>query len=181
VTLWNEGHRLKQYNLFLQDEWKIRRNLSITYGLRWEVNPAPTEAGGRVYVPSSPIIGTQGLVSFVHSDRWFNNNNLGAIGPRVGIAWSPGSSGKTVIRSGWGIAFDFLAQVGVRLGPEVAMQAGLVGWRREVIAFGYQLGSLVLPGVVPVILWASLNRPFIERLPGSGSERYRTVSGAERA
>lgn len=105
VTLWNEGHRLKQYNSFIQDEWKIRKNLTVTYGVRWEVNTAPTEAGGRVYVPSTPILSSD-QVGFVHADRWFNNNNLGALGPRVGIAWSPVKSGNTVIRTGWGIAFD---------------------------------------------------------------------------
>ena len=108
VTLWNEGHRLKQYNTFIQDEWKIRKNLTVTYGVRWELNTPPTEAGGRVYVPSSSIIGSSGLVSFVHADRWFDNNNLGALGPRVGIAWSPTKSPDTVVRAGWGIAFDSL-------------------------------------------------------------------------
>ncbi len=106
VTLWDEGHRMKQYNWFFQDEWKVRRNLTVTYGVRWEINPAPTEAGGRVYVPDKAINGSQGPVSFVHADRWFKNNNLDAFAPRLGIAWTPGSSGKTVIRTGWGIAFD---------------------------------------------------------------------------
>jgi len=106
VTLWNEGHRLKQYNMYLQDEWKVRTDLTMTYGLRWEINPAPTEAGGRVYVPDGPIIGNPGLVTFKKADRWYQNNNLGALAPRVGLAWSPGTSGKTVVRAGWGIAFD---------------------------------------------------------------------------
>lgn len=109
VTLWNEGQRLKQYDFFFQDEWKLRRNLTVTYGVRWEINPAPTEAGGRVYVPDKSIDGSQGLVTFLHADRWFKNNNLDAIAPRLGIAWSPGSSTRTVIRAGWGIAFDPLS------------------------------------------------------------------------
>jgi hypothetical protein len=105
VTLWNQGQRVKQYDFYVQDEWKIRRNLTIHYGLRWEINPAPSEAGDRVYVPNSSI--TSGaLVSFVHADRWYKNNNLNAIAPRVGIAWSPGTNNKTVVRAGWGIAFD---------------------------------------------------------------------------
>ena len=79
VTLWNVGHRLKQYNFYFQDEWRVRRNLTLNYGVRWEINPAPTEAGGRVYVPNGPIVNNPGLVSFVKSDRWFKNNNLGAI------------------------------------------------------------------------------------------------------
>ena len=43
----------------------------------------------------------------------------------------------------WGIAFDFLVQVGVRLGPEIATQANLRGWRVEGIALGNQLGVLI--------------------------------------
>lgn len=106
VTLWNEGHRLKQYNIYVQDEWKLRRNLVLNYGFRWEINTPPTEAGGRVYVPDKPINGSQGPVTFVHSDTWYKNTSWGAIGPRIGIAWSPGADGKTVVRTGWGIAFD---------------------------------------------------------------------------
>jgi hypothetical protein len=90
VTLWNEGHRLKQYNSFIQDEWKIRRNLTVTYGVRWEVNTAPTEAGGRVYVPDGAIIGSPAPVGFVHADTWFRNNNLGALGPRGRPGLEPG-------------------------------------------------------------------------------------------
>lgn len=61
----------------------------------------------------------------------------------------------------WGIAFDFLVQVGMKLGPEVATQAGVTGWQREAVAIGYQLGTLILPSLVPVLLWAAFNRPFI--------------------
>ncbi|MHB1292563.1 MAG: exosortase H-associated membrane protein [Sulfuricella sp.] len=62
----------------------------------------------------------------------------------------------------WGIAFDFLAQVGVTLGPDVSAQAGLFGWRREAIALGYQIGNLIFPSLIPVVLWAGFNRLFIE-------------------
>jgi hypothetical protein len=107
VTLWAQGQRLKQYNFYFQDEWRIRRNITINYGLRWEINPAPTEAGGRVYVPDKSILGNEGLVTFVKADRWFQNNNLGALGPRLGVTWAPNN--KTVLRAGYGIAFDPLS------------------------------------------------------------------------
>jgi hypothetical protein len=64
----------------------------------------------------------------------------------------------------WGIAFDFLAQVGIKLGPAVSAQAGLGGWRIEAIAIGYQIGTLILPSLVPVVLWAAFNRGFISGL-----------------
>ena len=62
----------------------------------------------------------------------------------------------------WGIAFDFLVQIGVKLGPDVAAQAGLIGWRTEAIALGYQVGNLIFPTLIPVVLWALFNRTFIE-------------------
>ncbi len=105
VTLWDEGHRLKQYDSFVQDQWKVSSNLELSLGVRWEIDMPPTEAGGRVYVPNLPIDGSQGLVSFVHANSWYTRDNLSALAPRVGVAWRPGN-GRTVIRSGWGIAFD---------------------------------------------------------------------------
>ena len=108
VTLWDEGVRIKQYDFFFQDEWRVSRNLVVNYGARWEINLAPSESGGRVYVPTSPIVGSSN-VTFAHADRWYQNNNLGAIGPRLGIAWSPRGNNKTVIRAGWGISFDPLS------------------------------------------------------------------------
>jgi hypothetical protein len=64
----------------------------------------------------------------------------------------------------WGIAFDFLVQVGVKLGPDVAAQAGLSGWRPNVIALGYQIGNLIFPSLAPVVLWAVFSRRFIENV-----------------
>ncbi|MGI8742616.1 MAG: carboxypeptidase regulatory-like domain-containing protein [Bryobacteraceae bacterium] len=119
VTLWDEGVRIKQYDFYFQDEWRATRNLVINYGARWEINLAPSESGGRVYVPSSPIVGSSN-VSFVHADRWYQNNSLNAIGPRLGIAWAPGGSQKTVFRAGWGISFDPLGSF------EVTAAAGKV-------------------------------------------------------
>jgi hypothetical protein len=109
VTMWAEGHRLKQFNFYIQDEWKVMRNVTLNYGLRWELNLAPTEAGGRVYVPNLPVDGSQGPVTFVHADRWLKTNNPGAIGPRVAVAWNPGGDTKLVIRAGYGLFFDPLS------------------------------------------------------------------------
>lgn len=109
VSLWVQGQRLKQYNFYAQDEYKAARNLTVHYGVRWEINPAPTEAAGRVWVPDRMIDGSKGLVSFVPAKTWFQNNNLGAFAPRLSLAWAPGRSGRTVLRTGYGIAFDTLS------------------------------------------------------------------------
>jgi hypothetical protein len=103
VTLWAQGQRMKQYNFYAQDEWKLRRNVTLNYGVRWELNMAPSEAGGRVYVPDKSLTGGE-LVTFVNRDRWYQRNSL-ATGPRIGVTWSPGG-GRMVLRAGYGMSFD---------------------------------------------------------------------------
>ena len=71
---------------------------------------------------------------------------------------------------GWGIAFDFLAQLGAKLGPEIAAQAGLLG-SREFIALAYQAGNLVFPSLVPVALWVVFSRSYLEGLMAPGEPR----------
>ncbi len=64
----------------------------------------------------------------------------------------------------WGIAFDFLVQVGVKMGAQISAQAGIIGWQREAIALCYQLGMLIFPSLMPVVLWTLFNRSFMERV-----------------
>ncbi|HKF21286.1 MAG TPA: TonB-dependent receptor, partial [Candidatus Angelobacter sp.] len=98
--------RAHQYDSYVQDEWKLRTNLTLNAGVRWEYNPAPYDAN-QTLVPNSPVDGSQGPVTFVKSDRWFKNNNIGSIGPRIGIAWSPDQ--KTSVRAGYALLFDTLS------------------------------------------------------------------------
>ncbi len=130
VTLQAIGTHFDQYNFYGQDEWKIRPNLTLNYGLRWEINPAPFTVGGHTFQPATPIVGTPGPatptvgapgpVTFVRTSRWYNRNNIGAIGPSLGLAWSPdfksgflhrifGGNKKSVVRLGYRMAFDTLS------------------------------------------------------------------------
>ena len=64
----------------------------------------------------------------------------------------------------WGICFDLLKQVAIVAGPVVAAQTGISPWQREIIAVGYQVGTLILPTVAPIALWLALNRRLIPML-----------------
>ncbi len=131
ISLYAEKHNLDQYNFYFQDEWKVRPNLTLNYGVRWEYNPpANTSPGDNVFVaatpivgtplPANPVVNTPGAVSFVKAKHWYEGSFAGAIGPRFGLAWSPdfksgflhtvfGDTGKSVVRLGYGIAFDTIS------------------------------------------------------------------------
>ncbi len=98
--------RAKQFDSYVQDEWHIRPNLVLNAGVRWEINPPPSDAR-QTLVPNLPVDGSQGPVSFVKSDSWYKNSNLGSLGPRFGIAWSPDQ--KTSVRAGYGWLFDTIS------------------------------------------------------------------------
>src|SRR5262249_8910274 len=106
VSLFDVGSRLKQYNAYAQDEWKLRQNLTINYGVRMELNNPPKEAANRVYIAKQPIDGSQGLVTYGQGKSFYSGDHDLAFGPRLGIAWSPGKTNKFVVRAGYGIAYD---------------------------------------------------------------------------
>ena len=68
----------------------------------------------------------------------------------------------------WGALADFLKNVAITAGPSIASQTGFVAWQRELIAFAYQFGSLILPTVVPAVAWVLTHRAFLERLKVGG-------------
>ncbi len=64
----------------------------------------------------------------------------------------------------WGALADFLKNVAISSGPQIASQTGFVSWQREAIAFAFQFGALILPTVVPAIAWVLTHRAFLDRL-----------------
>ena len=66
----------------------------------------------------------------------------------------------------WGVLADFLKNIAVTSGALVASQTGFSAWQREAIVFAFQLGSLILPTVVPAAVWVVTHRTFLERLRG---------------
>jgi hypothetical protein len=64
----------------------------------------------------------------------------------------------------FGVVADFLKNIAITAGPLVASQTGFGAVQREAIAFAFQFGSLILPTVVPAVLWVLLHRGFLERL-----------------
>lgn len=62
----------------------------------------------------------------------------------------------------WGVVAEFLEDIAVGFGPGVASQTGFSALQRETIAFAYQFGALILPTVVPAVVWVLMHRRTLE-------------------
>ncbi|PYX23555.1 MAG: hypothetical protein DMG87_05345 [Acidobacteria bacterium] len=133
--------------LFAQDSWKIKPNLTLNYGLRWELNTpiadaskhvqtfrpgaqtkiypckldpnidaslvaqygstdcSPTGPAGAVFPTGLVVPGDPGVPNAL-TQTYYK-----AFAPRIGLAWSPGNSGKTSIRAGWGLFYNPIEQL----------------------------------------------------------------------
>lgn len=106
ITLGDRSSAIEQgaLGLYLQDNYKLRRNLTLELGLRYDWNMTPTERFNRfvVFDPATRTlvqIGSSGFNQVYHS----NNKNFQ---PRVGIAWDPFKDGKTSVRAAYAILTD---------------------------------------------------------------------------
>lgn len=82
-------YAMTYYGAYVQDEWRLRPDLTVTAGLRWETLALPEPA------PSSP----HELSRQFRADR----NNLA---PRAGFAWTPRGSSRMAVRGSYGLYFD---------------------------------------------------------------------------
>ncbi len=130
VSTYNQGQQLPQYTrthyyaLYAQDSWRARPNLTLNYGLRWEVSTPWTEIHNEletlvygvqsVAFPGAPrgwVVPTDPTVPHTVAPVRYRN-----FGPRIGLAWSPsagggiarrllGGPGKSSFRAAYGIFY----------------------------------------------------------------------------
>src|SRR4029077_15348371 len=93
------GNQWAHY-LYGQDDWRVRRNLTINLGIRWERTSVPLTMGLQSL---NAIASVPGVIVF--SSPKTNNKNFA---PRIGLAYSPGGKGTTSIRAGFGMAYDVI-------------------------------------------------------------------------
>jgi hypothetical protein len=92
-------------SLFAQDTWKISPKLTVTYGLRWELNPAPSPRGATTLASWTNVDNPAQLsLAPAGTPPW--NTTYGDFAPRFGIAYSLTEKGDFVVRAGGGIFYD---------------------------------------------------------------------------
>jgi len=120
--------------LFAQDSWKIKPNITLNYGLRWELNTPLADITRHVqtFRPGqvSTVYPCDNTAASGGATDCGSQNTIGmvfpgdagippgmtqtyykAFAPRIGIAWSPGNSGKTSIRTGFGLFYNPIEQL----------------------------------------------------------------------
>jgi hypothetical protein len=103
------GNMTSHY-LFVNDEWRIRPNFTLNLGLRYERVGVPV---GTQSQSVNALASVPGLLEFAAPQPTTKD-----FAPRVGIAWSPGTAGRTAIRAGFGMAYDqFYQNLGLNALP----------------------------------------------------------------
>ena len=91
--------------LYGQDTWKISPRLTLTYGLRWELDPAPSGRGGTT-LASWENTDNPSTLSLAPPGAPIWATTYGNVAPRIGVAYALTPRGDWVLRAGWGIFYD---------------------------------------------------------------------------
>jgi hypothetical protein len=129
------------YAFFFQDDWRVRQNLTLNLGVRYEYETGTTERFDRTLVgfdpnaqlsitnaaraayaanpnpllPASNFNPVGGVIFANSSRRNIYDTYPAAFSPRLGFAWTPGAlGGKTVIRGGAGIFYSGIGTFGIQ-------------------------------------------------------------------
>ena len=123
------SQRVERLGLYAQDSWRVTPQLTVNYGLRYDTTFGLLDGSGRSQALNPAYLTLKALqiplVSGVAHDY------RGAFAPRLGIVYSPGTGGNTVIRAGVGLYYNDLAQN---------------GWVNALQAVNTPPGSCVNPG-----------------------------------
>jgi Carboxypeptidase regulatory-like domain len=102
----NTGRRWKLYRPYVQDNWRVSKNLTLNLGLAWALLTPQSEVGNRMsdFDPATGTFLVAGQGGIGPSAGI--NMDLTALEPRIGAAWKPFGKSNTVVRVGYGIYHD---------------------------------------------------------------------------
>jgi hypothetical protein len=99
------GRRWKLYRPYIEDNWKVTKNLTLNIGMAWALVTPITEAHNR-QADFTPTNGQFIIAGQYGSPSAGIEMDTTAVEPRLGLAWKPFSGHNTVVRAGWGMFHD---------------------------------------------------------------------------
>ena len=119
-VLWDWNAASTNWGLFAEDSWKVRPNLTLTLGLRWDDQGNPwsrndTTVFGNFYYGPGQTYQEQIANGFAkQTNHALNHAVTDLLSPRIGFAWDPTGKGNWAIRGGAGIFNNWLTQANVQ-------------------------------------------------------------------
>jgi hypothetical protein len=106
---WINRANYKEYDLYAQDNWRVRSNLVFDIGLRLEIKPQPDEQSRALLVPNQPVkLGAAPSNTLKWVEGKLFDTDYKYL-PSLGFAWDPFKTGKTSIRANYRLATDRIA------------------------------------------------------------------------
>ncbi len=104
------SQNVQRLAFYAEDSWRASHHLTLNYGLRYQTTFGLFEGSGRSQLQNSAYITLQAL--HIPTVPALPHDDHKQIAPRLGLAWSPRGSKNTVLRAGFGLYYDDLAQNG---------------------------------------------------------------------
>jgi hypothetical protein len=100
-----------EYDAFVEDSWKVRRNITLSLGLRYQFDGVPFETKGNFsnLLTNADSFATSYTFTVVgpgNAKHDMYKNDYKNFEPRIGIAWDPWGDSKTSVRAAYGIFHD---------------------------------------------------------------------------
>lgn len=108
-------YRIHALSLYAQDTWSITPRLTATYGVRWELSPAPA-ARGNTALAAWQSVNNPGSLALAPTGSPLWATTYRNFAPRIGIAYSLNREGNLILRAGGGIFYDLSAESAASLG-----------------------------------------------------------------
>jgi Carboxypeptidase regulatory-like domain/TonB dependent receptor len=109
----NFSQNVQRLGLYAEDSWRVTLRLTVNYGLRYDTTFGLFNASGRTQLVNPVFETLRALDIFTTAFAPGSPHDYhGAFAPRLGIAYAPGQSAKTVFRAGFGLYYNDLAQNG---------------------------------------------------------------------